>query len=419
LISEEQPILPYDTAGFRCIGAICEDTCCNGLNVPLEKAAYERYKSLPDGHLRSLADQYVVINTSNGSDNLYGKIAMTPSRTCVFLSTERLCSLQKELGPEYLSATCAIYPRVRNEINGRLETSLHLSCPEAARLVLLSPPASKVDLGGTSVQQVGRFSTLDSEATPSTHMPHRDLREIRSFVIELLQERTYTLWQRMSLLAVVCDRLDKLSFVEQEKEVPQILRAYRDLIVTGALRGVLDGVPSQPAVRLDTVLRLADLCVRANANNRRFVDCFQNFLQGIGYSTESEQESDTQHYVEAEDRYYRPFLQAHESLLENYLIHYVFKNLFPFGRRASSHYTPQSIFTEYVLLAAHYVLVNGLLTGMAGYYQTAFNEGHVVKLVQALSKTMEHSPALLRDVAQFIQSRDPKRIKGIAVLLRS
>jgi lysine-N-methylase len=105
--------------------------------------------------------------------------------------------------------------------------------------------------------------------------------------------------------------------------------------------------------------------------------------------------------------------------LENYLIHYVFKNLFPFGRRASSYYTPQSIFTEYELLAAHYVLVNGLLTGMAGYYQMTFSEAHAVKLVQSLSKTMEHSPALLREIAQFIQSRDPKRIKGIAALLRS
>jgi lysine-N-methylase len=419
LISEEQPILPYDTAGFHCIGSICEDTCCNGLNVPLQKETYERYKSLPDGHLRSLADQYVVINNVKGSDNLYAKIAMTPSRTCVFLSTERLCSLQKELGPEYLSATCAIYPRVRNEINGKLETSLHLSCPEAARLVLLSPPAGELDLDTPSVQQADQFSALNSEVTPSTHMPHRDLQEIRSFVIELLQERTYTLWQRMFLLALVCDRLDKLSFAEQEEGVPQILRIYRDLIAIGALRGVLHGVPSQPAVRLDTVLRLADLCVRANANNKRFVDCLQIFLQGIGYSAESEQESDTQHYVEVEDRYYRPFLQAHESLLENYLIHYVFKNLFPFGRRASSYYTPQGIFTEYELLAAHYVLVNGLLTGMAGYYETAFNVGHVVKLVQSLSKTMEHSPALLRDIAQFIQSRDPKRIKGIAVLLRS
>jgi lysine-N-methylase len=48
-----------------------------------------------------------------------------------------------------------------------------------------------------------------------------------------------------------------------------------------------------------------------------------------------------------------------------------------------------------------------------------FSEAHTVKLVQSLSKTMEHSPALLREIAQFIQSRDPKRIKGIAALLRS
>jgi lysine-N-methylase len=104
--------------------------------------------------------------------------------------------------------------------------------------------------------------------------------------------------------------------------------------------------------------------------------------------------------------------------LENYLIHYVWKNLFPFGRRSSGHYVPQSIFAEYELLAAHYVLVNGLLIGMAGYYRAAFNEGHVVKLIQSLSKTVEHSPALLSDIARLIQIRSPGRIQRIAVLLR-
>jgi lysine-N-methylase len=104
-------------------------------------------------------------------------------------------------------------------------------------------------------------------------------------------------------------------------------------------------------------------------------------------------------------------------LLENYLIHYVLKNLFPFGRRGSSYYVPQSIFTEYELMTAHYLLVNGLLTGMAGHYKADFNEGHVVKLIQAFSKTVEHSPVLLSDIATYLQGRDPDRIKRIAALL--
>ena len=416
---EEQPILPYDAAEFHCIGETCEDTCCNGLNVPLDKATYEKYRSLPDGHLRSVVDQYVVINTSKVNDIHYGKITMTPSRTCVFLSTERLCGLQKELGPEYLSTTCAIYPRVRNEINGKLETSLHLSCPEAARLVLLNPHAERVRPETPSIHEGEQFSMLNSSAIHSTHTQHRDLREIQSFVIELLRERTYSLWERLFLLALVCNRLDKLVLAVQDAEAPQVLHAYRDLIAVGALRGVLYSVPSQPEVRLDAVLRLADQCVRANANNKRFVDCFQIFLQGIGYSTESKQENDIKHYVEAEDRYYRPFLRAHESLLENYLIHYVFKNVFLCGPRKSSYYSPRGIFTEYQLLAAHYVLVNGLLTGMAGYYQAAFNESQVVQLIQSLSKTLEHSPSLLNEIANFMQGQDLQNIRRVATLLKN
>jgi lysine-N-methylase len=412
LIRQAQPIGSRDASGFHCIGAACEDTCCHGLNVSLDKTTYERYRGLPVGHFRSLAEEYVVINTVGGNDNLYGKITMTPSRTCAFFSTDRLCSLQKEFGPEYLSTTCSIYPRVRNEI-GTLETSLHLSCPEAARLVLL---ATRTEKTGQEATPVG-YANQDSEADHPTSTPHRYLLEVRSFVIELIEKRAYPLWQRLVLLGLVCDRLDMLSLEEKEEEIPQVLRVYRELLATDVFRGVLNSLRNQPAVRLDTVLRLTDQCVRANANNKRLVDCFQIFLQGIDYSPESRLESDTQHYIEAEDRYYRPFLRTHEYLLENYLIHYVLKNLFPFGRRGSSSYVPQSIFTEYELMTAHYVLVNGLLTGMAGHYKADFNEGHVVKLIQAFSKTVEHSPVLLSDIATYLQGRDPDRIKRIAALL--
>ena len=63
---------------------------------------------------------------------------MDRSGNCTMLDDDRLCKIQKELGPEFLSNTCAVYPRTLNRVDNIVEKSATLSCPETARLALLN-----------------------------------------------------------------------------------------------------------------------------------------------------------------------------------------------------------------------------------------------------------------------------------------
>ena len=101
-------------------------------------------------------------------------------------------------------------------------------------------------------------------------------------------------------------------------------------------------------MQLDVVLRLMDQRIRAGSCGARFLECFEAFLEGIGYSPESTAGSDVQHYVEAEATYCRSFFERQPHILENYLLNYIYRTLFPFGREASAHHTPQGIFGELV-----------------------------------------------------------------------
>jgi lysine-N-methylase len=177
-------------------------------------------------------------------------------------------------------------------------------------------------------------------------------------------------------------------------------------------------IPAQPAVQLDVVLRLIDQRIRAGSCGERFLECFEAFLQGIGYSPESTAASDAQHYVEAEVRYCRPFFEKRPHVLENYLLNYVYRTLFPFGREASAHHSQQSIFGEYFLMLTQFVLIHGLLIGMAGRYREEFAEDHVVKLVQSFSKAVEHNPNYLKEINRFIDDRNLGNPRGIATLLK-
>jgi lysine-N-methylase len=94
---------PVET--FRCIGAICEDTCCGDWGVAVDRKTYEKYQDCGDSELQPALHQYVTINTTNRTDGDYARIGLVNNR-CPLLS-EGLCSIQMKLGESYLSNTCA------------------------------------------------------------------------------------------------------------------------------------------------------------------------------------------------------------------------------------------------------------------------------------------------------------------------
>jgi lysine-N-methylase len=416
---ETQRIQPRYGSTFHCIGSECEDSCCHGMSVLVDKKTYEKYQAFPEEKLGSLVKQYVSINMMGATDSLYARISPNSSNWCPFLSEERLCGVQKQYGAEYLSATCSTYPRALNSVENELEVSLYLSCPEAARQILLDANSTQsvgdASSDGFRTDQFSRLATTDSEFL---HKPVRYFWEVRRLVVALIQDRGRPLWQRLFLLGILCRRLGEITSVEQDDVVPEILRSYRAIVATGALRDEMERIPAQPAVQLDVVLRLIDQRIRAGSCGERFLECFEEFLGGIGYSPESTAASDAQHYVEAEARYGRPFFERHPHVLENYLLNYVYRTLFPFGREASAHHTPQNIFGEYILMVTQFVLINGLLIGMAGRYREEFGEAHVVKLVQSFSKAVEHNPSYLKEIIKFIEERKLGSPDGLIILLK-
>jgi lysine-N-methylase len=416
---EEQKTHPHYVANFRCIGHECEDSCCEGWDILLDKATYDKYQTVPAGHLRALLDNSLALNSENSSDSIYARITLNSSHSCPFFSEERLCKIQKEHGEDYLSATCSIYPRVLNKVDGVLEKSLYLSCPEAARVVLLEKDLMQAGKNGTfSNFRDNQFSIVDTENPQDEKKPYRYFWQIREFSLSLLQNRKYPLWQRLFLLGTFCEQLEKIA-VEDEQNIPVLLKEYRDVIAEGSYLQALNGIDKHLPQQLDIVIRLADQRVGAAANRDRFVECFQSFIEGIQYTPDSTHERDLQHYLEAYTVYYLPFMQEHEYILENYLTNYVFKSLFPFGRPASVHHEQRSILTEYFLMLTQYALIKGMLIGMAGKYQTAFGTEHIITLIQSFSKVAEHNPTYLKEIIAFIESRDLKNPRGMAILLRN
>jgi lysine-N-methylase len=405
---------PQYAKAFHCIGGECEDTCCHGWDVPIDKATYEKYRSTPG--FRPGVDEHLVLITRNPSDAEHARIKLTRSLTCPFLAADRLCSIQKEYGEDYLSVVCSSYPRATRRIDGLMEKALFLSCPEAARLVLLNPNLMQLDGSVTGDRSpYYRFLLVGEQPAKANGSPHQYLWEIRSLCLLLLQDRAYPLWQRLFILGMFCKRLKAIVSVQQIELVPKLLRDYAEVITEGTLRASMDGIPARTTLQLGAVMELIqrhlDLQI-ADPSHIRFRECVQDFLQGIRYDPGSSIESWTSFYAQAHCRYYQPFMEEHPFILENYLINHVFRTHFPFGVNPQGE--ANDVQTEYLTMSIQYAAIKGLLIGMAGHYGEGFAAAHVVKLVQSFSKAVEHCPEFLEASNPAMASAD-----GMAVLLKT
>jgi lysine-N-methylase len=339
---------------------------------------------------------------------------MTDSQQCPLLSEDRLCRLQTEYGEEYLPSACATYPRIVHRNGDKLEKGLTLSCPEAARLVLLDPTVF-TPKPQTITQPLG-----NSPDDGSTRSLQPWFWSIREFVLGLIRNRAYPLWQRLFLLGIFCRRLDDMVKAKRETTtLPAFILDFEAAIASGASLAAMDALPIENALQLDVVLRLAGMLLHRCNAQPRFADCVQAFGSGIGNSASATFESLTINYVRAHDRFYAPFFYRHPHILENYLINTVFRCQFPFGRAGMEPSAAPSIMREYALLTGQFALMKGLLIGVAGHYREGFSTDHVVHTVQTASKHFENHSEFLDDAYTLLVKSNMDAEMGSVILLRN
>ena len=413
-MSAREDLRPQYTKAFQCIGSECEDTCCHGFAVAIDKATYLRYEG--NVEFRPELETHFARIERNATDSAFAKIRLTPEFNCPFLTPERLCGIQLKHGSEYLSEVCVSYPRTSRRIDGLIEKALYLSCPEAARLVLLNPNLMKpeTDENG-SRSRYQQLLKADERLGRANASPHAYLWEIRSLTLALIRDRSYPLWQRIFVLGLFCKRLDELVSARMQTHVPRLLREYAEALLEGKLRPLLNGIPEQTPLQLKLVSEVIERHLALQINDRghlRFRECVQDFLKGIGWDEAAPVERCISAFVEARERYHEPFMQAHPFILENYLVNHIFKTRFPFGVNHKGE--PNTPLNEFLVMGVLYAAINGLLIGIAGHNREHFAMAHVVKLVQSFSKAVEHCP-------EFLPTLDPKlgSAAGIAQLLRN
>ena len=112
---------------FTCIADACEDTCCAGWQIVIDKESLQKYKRIRSNFRKRMLR----------SVNWFGStFRQDKDKRCAFLNENNLCDLYLAQGEDGFCKTCREYPRHTEEFEGVREITLSLSCPEVARIVM-------------------------------------------------------------------------------------------------------------------------------------------------------------------------------------------------------------------------------------------------------------------------------------------
>lgn len=397
---------------FNCIGSTCEDCCCMGTwRVFVDKATFLKYRHLPPGSMKELLEKNISRNRQNSTDENYARVKFGNNNQCPFLNEERLCLIQLNLGEAYLGKVCRTYPRYTNIVGGKIEKVASVSCPEAARIVLLNEDGIRFS---------ETVENADAPLIPNYQLSMTDLQsargkyffEMRALTVDVLQAREYELWQRLMILGLFYQSVQRCYDEGTTTEIPAIVEKYRNMVATGAFQGAFGEIPSVATVQRKILKQLVDERLVSDRIESRYVDCLKEVFLGLGFVRKSTEEQLEAAYQIAYEENFQPFMKQYGYIMENYLVNYVFKNLFPLGGETR-------LFDNYVIMILHYSLLKIHLLGTLRFHGKTLNAEHIIKLIQSFAKVVEHNPPYVKRTFQLMQDNQMNNLSYMAILIKN
>ena len=87
---------------FTCIADKCEDTCCAGWKIVIDKKSLNKYKHVKGKFWFTMLKSV---------DWIRGIFRQDKEKRCAFLNDCNLCEIYANLGEKSLCKTCRLYPR--------------------------------------------------------------------------------------------------------------------------------------------------------------------------------------------------------------------------------------------------------------------------------------------------------------------
>ena len=305
-------IRPSFVTNFSCIGGECEDSCCYGWNIHIDKQSYK--KTLAHSELKVLAK--TALKKVKKSDQVWAQAVLNEEGACGFLDDNKLCQIHAKAGEALLSNTCKTYPRMSHMRGGDRYDSLSLSCPEAARNILLRPDAF-------SLQRTAINHHRSYKATPLWAQKAYD------YSIQLLLKPEQPLELGLTAIGILMNTADKAAKGEVESSALDSM--FQQLVIlsdNGQLKQHFEGFNQDTdnhQMHAFTSIQLWLNTNKAGRGRARFEELNQAILSIADEHKNISMSSINQAWKEIAE----PAIGGQHELFSRYLLYYFYHMNFP------------------------------------------------------------------------------------------
>lgn len=386
-------ILPTYVDKFRCIGGECEDNCCIGWDIDVDKETFKKYHKVKDEEMRRKFQKGVHNNPDCTNERLdYGRIKLNKEKRCPFLDENNFCSVQATFGEDYLGSVCNQYPRVVNKIDDHYEMSIDMGCPEVARIILRS--TEKIGFVETE-RSLGKYTmagVLDTRHEEFQDTPIKYFKEIRDFSIKIIQNRDLSLSARLYVLGDFINQLDD-EFNEDVDNLENIINNYDMEIAAQSYESEKMNYALQVSF-LKNLLETLKFADEPGNDNEKFKSYTAMLLKGLELEDNDNIAENAEKYIDAFENYRKKHIESNSHIFENYLVNFMYNNLFPFSES-------DFMFDGYIMLLMRYALIRFYLVGIDLHTEHDSSED-IIKFIQVFAKALEHDRAYRSELLEYI-----------------
>jgi lysine-N-methylase len=399
---------------FKCIGGACEDSCCRGWRVSVDKKTFLEYRRVKDESLKAMMDTHIKRerNEDIKSDDAYAKVGLADGK-CPFLDAQNLCIIQNKLGYDGLCDVCAVYPRLYKLVDKKLERCATVSCPELARIALFNEDGLSFETveEGPDVGRIpARAPALAPSLTKFAAKPAKFFWEARLFCLTILQNREYSLGQRLVLLGMLCRKIDELGATNRVEDIPAMLEGFGYGVDDGSLKPDLDTVEINFSVQLHLAKELTDERLKQElVASGPYLACVMETLAGIDFVADTPPETIIKKYTENRDTYVAAYMKDKAYVLENFVVNEFFAHLMPFG-------SGETAWDSYLFLCVLYGMVKLHLNGVAGCHK-GLTDPKVVRIIQTFSRVVLHNAKFIPNMIKRLKENGYDTLAWMTILV--
>ena len=365
---------------FECIGAQCEDTCCAGWTVRIDKKTFKAYRKAPKSSLSGRLSTAVKRLDNSTSDASYGHIDLIPASGECPLLEEQLCAVHKELGEDQLSNSCFGFPRKVVNSGGVVQETLTLSCPQAARLALLADHAFEMVESEIAV----RPSAVE-ELLPQAGLPLERMNDVRFLCVQIVRTEGLALWQKLAVVGVFCESLTRALNTGQPAHLAEICETTRALVTTGQVFTLCERIDAQPDVQALTfnLLWRFGKTIHLRPTHRMVFNAVEKGLGADLITGELTEQALVARYQEGMSLLPTALATA-PAFLDNYVLNEMLRETFPFAPDCDS---PQE---HYVRLVTRFGLLRFMLAVQCRAEYPLPDAAALVSTVQVFARRFQH-----------------------------